>query len=517
MPVTTSKKSTSDHSYGFSYKPVFDKIISLDLTKTIFYEYCKSQFVEESLDCLINVSKFLSFLREPERKNGDFEKFIKQLDFIVKNFILEDAPKQTNIDAFVKSEISTLYKLNSNTLHYNNNNNNNRNSNSSNNSNNSNNNHNIIIPNVTEWIKLFKSVEFQLLLLLKTDVFPRFVRDQKWINFVNENKERAKEWADEEDLNVLEEIKYKRKHFEYSFFSDHDLRFIDWVTEDQSCFQLVNKDANANLSIYLSSGKEFVDEKDVNFGSYGCLKVVGYLPFPAELMVHTFTCPRFNRLLHENMIIESSSFLTEDMNYKVLENGVKQYPYRVGRGHFKYGLLGLRSIISVASTFFYKGKYCCLVRGSLDEKYDHNYYVGDKKVKNTTRMCTISICCFAPISPTKCHFIQTTLVNPGGLLAKVSGMLTKKMASDWGKDISNKIKVMKIMIEEDLDGMEEHYFKTVENIIAFSKATGEKYNEDAFPKSFEEYRVKYRYLKDYLPKVEELLEQMESTTNGKKK
>ncbi|KAL9655458.1 hypothetical protein ABK040_011853 [Willaertia magna] len=509
-----SKKT--DHSHGFSYRPVFEKIISLELTKTIFYEYCKSQFVDESFDCLIKVSEFLQFLKG-ERKSDDFDTFKKNLQFIVSTYIVENAPKQTNIDHFSKSEITKLYtKFTENFLKTN---------------------EDIAalttqttqdtvqqsqteetattIPYLSQWIELFRNIEFQLLLLLKTDVFPRFVRDEKWIHFVNANKDRAKEWADEEDLNVLEEIKYKRKHLEYSFFSDQDLRFIDWVTEDQSCFQLISKDATANLAVYLSSGKEFIDEKDVNFGSYGCLKVLGYLPFPAELMVHTFTCPRFNRLLHENMIIETPTFLREEMNHSTLEDGVKQYPYRIGRAHFKFGLLGLRSIISVASTFYYKGKYCCLMRGSLDDSFDHSYHENGKKVKSSTRMCTISICCFSPISPTKCHYIQTTLVNPGGILAKLSGVLTKKMAGDWGRDISNKINIMKIMIEEDLEGMQEHYDRTVENIMAFSKASGEKVDENIFPKSFEEYKAKYTYLKDHLPKVKELLEKMES--NKKKK
>ncbi|KAL9649886.1 hypothetical protein ABK040_011359 [Willaertia magna] len=517
------KTKNSDHSHGYFYRPVFDKIISLELTKAIFYEYCKSQFVDESFDCLMQVTEFLNFLKASERTNGNsddgdtFDSFTKKLQLIVSTFILENAPKQTNIDFYIKSEISKLYtKFKGNYFNISNNLDSQQPLDA--NEQEEAKGEKEIVPYLDQWMKLFKNVELQLLLLLKTDVFPRFIRDDRWVKFVNENKSRANEWAFEEDLNELEEIKYKRKHFEYPFFSDHDLKFIDWVTEDQSCFQFVSKDETSNLAVFFSPGKEFVDEKDVNYGNFGCLKVVGYLPFPAELMVNTFTCPKFNRLLFDNMVIEDPpAFLGADMNHSIREDGVKQYPYRIGRAHFKYGMLNMRSTVSVASTFYYKGKYCCLMRGILNDDIDHCYHKNGKKVKKTTRMCSASIVSFAPISPTKCHYIQTTLVNPGGFLAKLSGLLTKKMASGWGKDLSNKIEVMKIMIEEDLEGLENGYKTTVENIMAFSKASGEKVDENIFPDSFEEYKARYSYLKDHLPKVTELLERMELTMKNRKK
>ncbi|KAL9650278.1 hypothetical protein ABK040_014933 [Willaertia magna] len=461
---------------------------------------------------------FLGFLTGSHKNKEKIEisiaklqkKIVEELNNFVGTFIKEDAPKQTNIDSYSRKQvckqlldIEKVYGT-AQTPH--------TDDNTSNGSSGSITSTQLqtsktLLPLIEEMQTHILNVECQLLLLLKTDVFPRFIRHPEWKTFVDENPKIAKTCLQEEDANLIAQLRYKKEHLERLYTTDHDLKFLDFVTEDQACYELASHDTTTGLSVYISKGNDFVDEKDIGNGGFSCLKAIGYLPIPAEAMFGVFLSERFNTALHPNMIFDKVDYLESDMNGGVKENGDKYYPYRLGRGHFDFKFpFGVRTTMNVVTNSYYKGRYFSISRGSLGGDYSHYLHTKDGKVKKTTRFCTLSFMCYTPISPTKCHFIHVTMLNPGGILSRLSSLLTKKMAADFGEQYhQNVVDAVSKIVKSDFEGIEKEYNSVVESYIAFLKYTNEKVEKSIqMPETFEAFKQKFNYLKEHCDKLEKL-------------
>ena len=143
-----------------------------------------------------------------------------------------------------------------------------------------------------EKLDLFRNIELQLLLSLRDDVLPRFVRSSNWQQFVIDNLTAANECCDKEDIEKVNKLKLKREDFARERITRKDFNFCELVAGDMSCFQCILQN---DILIFFSKGEQFVDEKDVGCGQFNMQKTVALLPFSAEVVLASQLSPEFNK------------------------------------------------------------------------------------------------------------------------------------------------------------------------------------------------------------------------------
>lgn len=209
----------------------------------------------------ISVRSPLSLLRFPS--NDDKERQLQEKVYycvlqMIDNYLKDGAPSGINVDGSSKRQIlnnDSLASLNRFT-------------------------HDLDF--MTKY-NLFNRVELQLLLLIKGDVLPRFAQSEMWQQFVLQNGKLADSCCYPEDLQKVERLKYRKADFLREYITNKDLEFSEMAAGDMSCLQHML--GSSDLSVFFSKGRQFVDTEEVGFGTFNMAKVVGFLPFPAEVVV----------------------------------------------------------------------------------------------------------------------------------------------------------------------------------------------------------------------------------------
>jgi len=347
---------------------------------------------------------------------------------------------------------------------------------------------------------MFDRVELQLLLLLKGDVLPRFSQSDMWQNFVLENGDIANDCCYPEDLEKMKSLRYTKFDFEREQVTQKELDFCDMVAGDIS--SLKHMLGSNDLSVFFSKGDQFVDQQDVGVGAFNMSKAVGFLPFPAEVVLAAecspFAIKKFlpTTIFDQNDKGEELPFL-DLPEKKSVEKGSGVYPSWVTKFTVNFGpIFDKRTSYAAGSLFYVNGRYIIVNKAIFNPaKYKASFtrYSEKKDELQETKAVNslvISIHVMTPISKDKCHFVHLAVLNVGGLLNPLAGKLYKQTV---GKVSSQQqittIKELTEMKQQRYLPIEDGYQRAKEFLTLTLKANGKDFRKDCpFPRTFEQFQ-----------------------------
>jgi len=294
----------------------------------------------------------------------------------------------------------------------------------------------------------FDQVEMLLLLLLKDDVFPRFVRSKNWFTFLRMHPQDAKECAKKQDIEDLKRMRFDMCDFRRMRVTSMDFERCERLFADSILFELLydNFEQNADrrsknkipfnssqfVGVYFSNGENFIDESSIGMGKFGVQKNLGYLNFPAELVLSALSDMTFQQIL--------MPAIEYDENLRVCSckgDAKKYYPstvltYRMNMGKFMTKRTCYASTLSIYDEN--KKRYYFLSKPIYNNAWFQRYM--DPTGKKTIPCATLVYASVIPVSKSKCKLIYVVVGNLGGALSKFSSVLFKSHVSTLAKNIS---------------------------------------------------------------------------------
>ncbi|KAL9642353.1 hypothetical protein ABK040_007351 [Willaertia magna] len=520
-------------------RPEIHKLLENELPSRVFINFCKNNYAGESIECFLMMEEYKKLLKEilppfliPEKQltvdgwgndlrplqnslqqeyltqnnlqqeeilhiieeniqnnnttttlqnitnnlqdtntlqNNNLDKILKLLQKINTTFILETSEHTINIDS--KTRTSTEQNI-----------------------------YNFTNLTTLQKINLFIDVEFQILLMLTSDVLPRFVRSQKWHEFIQKNTEIATKCCSLEDLELLKKLKYTKKDLKRNIVTIKDLQFSEMVCLDYSCFEYLA--SNKDINVYFCSGDTFFEESLNNhLGKSNIAKTIGYLPFSAEVVISTMMDELavqkvYPTTIHDKNELNESSTILRDIPFNIEEMvnhlNLDELPSIFAKYHVNIGnLFNLRTCYTTASGIYLNNKYYYIVKGIYDPKRNLNEYIyyknGKKFCKSTVTMVSISIHVVTPISKDKCHFIHFASGNLGGIFTKISttGLFKKFLGKVSIKSRETLISVLNEFKEEKYINIKKGYERAKRSFEIYNRVHGVK-EKCPFPETFEE-------------------------------
>lgn len=174
--------STKQQVFNIHMRPNLEKILKHSIIGECFRKYCSKTMVVESLDCLIDIRNYKNILNNINlnnninnninlnnnninninninnlNNNNEIEIYTNAYNIILKiiKLYLNNDIKEINIDNYSKLKILTNESLKSIENYINN-------------------------LTILEKLEIFDNIEMEMIILLKVDVLPRFVRSQEW-------------------------------------------------------------------------------------------------------------------------------------------------------------------------------------------------------------------------------------------------------------------------------------------------------------------------------------------------
>lgn len=264
-----------------------------------------------------------------------------------------------------------------------------------------------------------------------------------------------------------------------------------------SCLQCILQD---DIMIFVSKGKQFIDEKSFNIGKFVAHKSIGYLNFSAEIIITCLQNPYFIQKIMPSTIFDKdengndSIFIGYNRNGGNLENGT--FPTYYCKFHILFGnLFDIRTTTAANTVFYLNGKYIFISRSVINEELYPNsikiFKNGKLKEKKTIESLMINIYIVTKISDQKCHFIQFTLSNMKGVLNILANAFFSKtvgkVAQNQRESITQEILQSK---QQRFENMRETFNLTHEWLNLVSK-TMNMPPSNSFPNTFEEFQNRF--------------------------
>ncbi|KAG2392428.1 hypothetical protein C9374_012680 [Naegleria lovaniensis] len=357
---------------------------------------------------------------------------------------------------------------------------------------------------IYEWetaLSIFNQVELQLILLLKSDVLPRFSQSEKWQHFVLQNGELADSCCYAEDLERVERLKFRKQDFMREYVSQKEIDFCEMAAGDMSCLQHML--GTIDLSVFISKGHQFVDSEDVGVGSFNFAKVVGFLPFSAEIVVSaqcsTFATKKFLPTTKYDALSEDGSedpFLKNcEMIDPMTTNEKDAFPSWWVKFNIEYpNPFGMRTSYAAGSVFFVNGKYITVNKGILNPEKFPSIYTYLKKngkltSKKTTNALMTSIYVTTPVSRGRCHNVHFAIIHTSGVLLNfIAGRLYKHNISkiiNQGQQTT--IKEILELKKDRYQNIEDGYLRARKYLGLTLEKMGKRLETDCpFPSSFQQ-------------------------------
>ncbi|KAL9642351.1 hypothetical protein ABK040_007349 [Willaertia magna] len=502
-------------------RPNLESLLSHEITKEIFIKYCKDNFVGESVACYLLIQEFkhLIFINNNNSNNstnnsanddnannstnnqstsnnnsnnnkqqqqlqyGDDKKINELVHKIMKEYIREGSEHEINIDSQTRSSIINRMTQ-------------------------------FTTLSTEEKAEFFGDVEFQILLMLASDVLPRFVRSKTWHQFVIENSEIATKCCSLEDLNLMKSLKYTKEDLKRKYLLMKDIQFADMVCLDYSCYEYLV--GSKDINVYFCTGDTFFE--DFGVGKSNVAKAIGYLPFCAEVVISCLRDPYGTRRIYpttvfdtneknEEIIYLNKEFQTVNLEENHLTNNNdnsdnnstnstnkkdKSLPTELVKYHVQVSsLFDLRTNHVGATVIYYNSKYYYIakcINNPEEFPSEYIYYKNGKKyTRQTVPMISISMHVITPISKDKCHYVHFASGNLGGIFTKISTLsVFKKMLGKVSvKSRETLISVLNEFKQERYVCVKDGYERVRKSIELFNEAYGIT-KECPFPKTFEE-------------------------------
>ncbi|KAG2378202.1 hypothetical protein C9374_008345 [Naegleria lovaniensis] len=331
---------------------------------------------------------------------------------------------------------------------------------------------------------LFNRVELQLLLLIKGDVLPRFAQSELWQEFVLKNGKLADACCYPEDLQRVEQLKYRKADFLREFITNKDLEFSEMAAGDMSCLQHML--GSEDLSVFFSKGHQFVDTNEVGVGPFNLAKVIGFLDFPAEVVVaaqcSTYATKKFLPTTKFDQTLEGVEMPFLPHEYEVVDfsDESKKHIYPSWLTKFN---------VAFPKPF---GMRTCYAAGYLERRQVSSCYKYLKKngkmgSKKTTNSLFISVHVTTPVSKDRCHNIHLAVMNAGGFLNILAAMLYKQTVGKVSaQGQSNTIHEMNELKKDRYQNIEDGYNRAKHFLSLTLQRMGKTLGVDCpFPHSFD--------------------------------
>ncbi|KAF0973423.1 hypothetical protein FDP41_008127 [Naegleria fowleri] len=351
---------------------------------------------------------------------------------------------------------------------------------------------------------LFDQVELELLLLVKEDILPRFAQSEIWQNFVLENGDVANSCCYPEDVEKVLKLRYRKEDLLREYITQKDLDFSEMAASDMSCLKHM-LDVNS-LNIFSTKGDQFVDIQDIGMGGFTNAKIIGFLPFSAEVVISGhcsgYAMTKFVPTTlfdqdKEGKIVSFREHEFEQIDFSK-ESNKDVYPSWLTKFSVKYPRPFTNRTCYAAGTCVYvKGRYIMINKAILNpEKYPSEYIYRDSKKskmkkKKTTNSLFVSIHVVTPVAKEKCHFVNLLLLNTGGFLNILAEALLEqslKVCSQQQMTMISELNEMK----KDRYAMIEDGYLQAKRFISLSLAKFGKTISTAegctFPQTFEEFQ-----------------------------
>ncbi|KAL9642347.1 hypothetical protein ABK040_007345 [Willaertia magna] len=346
-----------------------------------------------------------------------------------------------------------------------------------------------------EKIEIFSGVEFQILLMLGSDVLPRFARSKLWHKFVTEDSETATECCSLEDLELLKNLKYTKEDMRRTIMTMKDIQFADMVCLDYSCFEYLA--SSKDINVYFCLGDTFFE--DLGIGKSNIAKAIGYLPFSAEVVMSCLMDVGALKKIYPTTVLDTNENGEEVKAFSDVQliacNVEKTLPTSYSKYHVKIAsFFDLRTNHCSSCSIYFNSKYYFIVKGIYDTEQtpttEYIYYKnGKRKIENTVPMVSISIHVITPISKDKCHYIHFASGNIGGVFTKITtlGIFKKLLGKVSVKSRETLISVLNEFKQEKYINIKDGYERVRESIENFNKVY-EIGEACPFPKTFEEFQ-----------------------------
>ncbi|KAL9642350.1 hypothetical protein ABK040_007348 [Willaertia magna] len=443
-------------------RPELKLLLSHGITKDIFIKFCKENFVGESIDCYLLIQEFKNLINET-KEEIDNNKINKLFHKIINEYIEQHSQYEINIDSQTRKRIITKSQQQQLTF------------------------------TTTENFDIFDKIEFQLLLLLESDVLSRFARSKLWHKFVIENSEIATNCCSLEDLELLKSLKYTKEDIKRKYLSMKEIQFADMVCLDYSCFEYL--DGSKDINVYFCTGDTFFED----FGKSNVAKTIGYLPFSAEVVISCLRDFPTVKKIFPTTVLDKNE-LNEDVNvlYNEMKGSKEDFilPSHSSKYHVKISsIFDLRTNYVCSTVIYFNSKYYfivkCIEPPETEKEISSGYiYYKDSKryCQKTIPITSISIHVITPISKDKCHYIHFASGNVGGVFSKIATLnVFKKLL---GKvSIKSRETIISVLNEYKLEkyiNIRGGYERAKKTIDHFNEAFGITTEACPFPKTFEE-------------------------------
>nr|CAG4719688.1 unnamed protein product [Naegleria fowleri] len=361
-------------------------------------------------------------------------------------------------------------------------------------------------------IMFFDQIEVQLLLLLKDDVFPRFVRSTNWLNFLKQYPHDALECAKTEDIEDLKKMRFTKDDFQRVRLQPSDFERCERLFADSILFDLIyenygqsskrlkiyssrkrgnsyNKKYAQNsplVGVYFSNGENFIDEDSLKLGKFGVQKKLGYLDFPAEVVLSALCDIDLQSKLLPKVEKNDNSILgwtkCEDTRY--YPSLITHYTLNLGKMFKKRGVYASNCAIFDHKKY----RYHFLSKSIYSNSHFPNI---DERGKKTIASATITYASIIPVSKSRCKLIYVMLGNMGGVVSKFSSFLFKQEVTLFDNHLQEELVKMKAYKYADL----ENGYNMVRNCIDYrnrfmmnSVEAQESATTCPFPKTFAEFQ-----------------------------
>ncbi|KAG2379123.1 hypothetical protein C9374_007761 [Naegleria lovaniensis] len=349
---------------------------------------------------------------------------------------------------------------------------------------------------------LFDQVELELLLLVKEDILPRFAQSEEWQNFVLEHGDIANSCCYPEDVKKVLKLRYRKEDLLREYISQKDIDFSEMAASDMSCLKHM-LDING-LNIFSTKGDQFVDLQDIGMGGFTNAKIIGFLPFAAEVVISGhcsgYAMTKFVPTTlfdqdHEGKIIPFREHEFEHVDFSN-ELNKDVYPSWLTKFSVKYPRpCSKRTCYAAGTCVFVKGRYIMINKSVLNpDKYPSEYiFCKNSKMKKekTTNSLFVSIHVVTPVAKEKCHFVNLLLLNTGGFLNILAESMLKQSLKVCSQQQMTMIEELNVMKKDRFALIEDGYNRARQfislSLAKFGKTIGTA-EGCTFPQTFEEFQ-----------------------------
>jgi hypothetical protein len=227
----------------------FEQVVQDSQAKNEFYHFLQTELNQEPLLFLEQVNKL-------EKSNG--EEAVKIACHVMKTFIMPASPMEINISSESRMTLVSLFQKHNQFEQT----------------------HKWVIPEFKTPVEAFARIKDSVMLELKHDTFPRFLRSKIWLDFV---QNKSKEYI--ESISVLKaavDFHYTDADFSAPVVFDKDFRFMEALAEDDEDWEFrgSNKLGTSVVNSFYGS-KNYLP--NVSWMEKGCfVKYTVTFPFSLE-------------------------------------------------------------------------------------------------------------------------------------------------------------------------------------------------------------------------------------------